>query len=323
MLLEDEILAQKPRTIDPVRLVQMMEKAGLTDLRGRYVAPLALRILEKAQNVGPREQKMIELLRKWVAEGALRRDGDKDGDYDHSAAVAIMDAWWEKLIRAVYDPVIGDASRIPLPFDNAPGSGGSAYQDGFYGYLWTDFSMTLGDPVKSPTSRIYCGGSKTASGALPECAKRVLASLVAAGDQLASNGDDPAAWKSDAEGERIRFLPGAALSMQWVNRPTTQQIAMFGKRDRPAVLSLALRYRRGAHGCARGRVIATVAGRDFRRVGHVDFKLRTKRVASDAKAPFRKTVRPRAGAATVVRAVVSVRGSAQRVVLHRALRACS
>lgn len=323
-LLEDAILAEKPGTIDPVRLVQMMEKAGLTDLRGRYVAPLALRILDKAENVSPREQKMIELLRKWVADGALRRDGDKDGDYDQSAAVAIMDAWWEKLIRAVYDPVIGDASRIPLPFDNAPGSGGSAYQDGFYGYLWTDFSMALGDRVTSPTSRIYCGGSKDASGTLPECEKRVLASLAAAGDQLASDqgGDDPAAWKSNAEGERIRFLPGAALSMHWVNRPTTQQIAMFGKRDRAPVLKLALRYRRGTRGCARGPVVATVAGRDFRRIGRVDFKLRSKRVARDTKAPFRKKLRPRAGRKTVVRAVVTVRGSARRVILRRTVRSC-
>ena len=70
-----------------------------------------------------------------------------------------MDAWWERLIRAVYDPVIGDAGRIPIGFDNAPGLQGSAYQDGFYGYLWTDLSMVLGDPVKSPTSQIYCGGS--------------------------------------------------------------------------------------------------------------------------------------------------------------------
>ena len=34
-------------SITPVRLVQMMEQAGLTDLRGRYVAPLALRLLEE------------------------------------------------------------------------------------------------------------------------------------------------------------------------------------------------------------------------------------------------------------------------------------
>jgi acyl-homoserine lactone acylase PvdQ len=284
-LLEDAILAQKPHSIDPVRLVQMMEQAGLTDLRGRYVLPLALRVLEPANGVGPREQKMIELLRQWVAAGSLRRDGDKNGDYDQSAAVAIMDAWWEKLIRAVYDPVIGDAARIPLPFDNAPSSGGSAYQDGFYGYLWTDFSQVLGDKVKSPTSRIYCGGSKAASGNLSECAKRVLASLASAGDQLASDHDtaDPAQWKSDAEGERIRFLPGAALSMQWVNRPTTQQIAMFGRLDRPAVLRLVLHFRHGRGGCARGRVRPKVAGRDFRRVEAVRLTVGRSRVRAKVR----------------------------------------
>ncbi len=232
-MLEDAILAEPKGTITPTRLVQMMEKAGLTDIRGRYVAPLALRVLEHAPNVGERESKMIALLREWVADGALRRDGNKDGTYDRAAAVAIMDAWWEPLIRAVFDPEVGDAARIPLPFDNAPGMGGSAYQDGFYGYLWTDLSMALGDRVKSPTSRLYCGGSATAAGNLDECAKRVLASLTAAGDALAGQqGADPSGWKADAEAERIRFLPAAALSMQWVNRPTTQQLAMFGRLGR-------------------------------------------------------------------------------------------
>ena len=251
-LLEDAILAERPGTIDPVRLTQMMEKAGLTDLRGRYVAPLALRLLEQAPGVGPREQQMIALLREWVNGGALRRDGDGDGAYDHSAAVAIMDAWWERLIRAVYDPVVGDAARIPIGFDNAPGLQGSAYQDGFYGYLWTDLSMALGDPVRSPTSRIYCGGTTAAGGTLAACAPVVLDSLVAAGDALAADqGGDPAGWAADAEGERIRFLPGAALSMHWVNRPTTQQIAMFGAKT-PACARASAFHRVGARPRGRG-----------------------------------------------------------------------
>jgi acyl-homoserine lactone acylase PvdQ len=253
-LLEHAILTQQD-PITPVRLVQMMERAGLTDLRGAYVLPLALRVLEKAGGIGPRERRMIDLLIKWAADGALRRDGDRDGDYDHSAAVAIMDAWWEKLIRAVYDPVIENASRIPLPFDNAPGPTGSAYQDGWYGYLWTDLAMALGYQVRSKTSRIYCGGSKDASGSLGECAKRVLASLMAAGDEL--GGSDPGAWSSNAEAERIRFLPGAALSMHWVNRPTTQQIAMFGALT-PA--------------CARGNAFLAAGARPSGR--GLDFSLR-------------------------------------------------
>ena len=64
------------------------------------------------------------------------------------------------------------------------------------------------------------------SGPVPSaCSSRLLS----AGEALAADqGGDPAAWRSNAEAERIRFLPGAALSMHWVNRPTTQQIAMFG-----------------------------------------------------------------------------------------------
>ena len=63
-LLEDAIRAQKPHSITPVRLVQMMEQAGLTDLRGRYVAPLALRAARGAREPGPREQAMIDLLQR-------------------------------------------------------------------------------------------------------------------------------------------------------------------------------------------------------------------------------------------------------------------
>ena len=310
-LLEDAIKNAPRGSIDPVRLVQKMEQAGLTDLRGRYVAPLALDVLERADGVGERERRMIALLREWIADGALRRDGDGDGEYDRAAAVAIMDAWWEKLIRAVYDPVIKDASRIPLPFDNAPGSGGSAYQDGFYGYLWTDFSMVLGRRVESPTSRVYCGGSPTASGTPGECAKRVLASLVAAGDQL--GGDDPSAWKADAEGERIRFLPGAALSMHWVNRPTTQQIAMFGRKA--GAPKLTLRVSR----CGRR---ATLGGRDLRRVDRVAFRVDRRRPVTDRRAPFMRTLRSLSPGRHVLRATVRARGARGGLSLRRAFRVC-
>ena len=271
-MLESQILAQKPHSITPVRLVQMMEQAGLTDMRGLYVAPLALKILEKAKP-GPREQAMIALLKEWIAEGALRRDGDEDGDYDRSSAVAIMDAWWEKLLRGMFDPVLGDSARIPITFDNAPNSGGSAYESGFYPHVYTDLSMVLGRRLKSPTSRIYCGGSKDASGKLAGCAKVVLASLVAAGDALreAQDGDDPAAWKSDAAAERILFLPGAALSMHWVNRPTTQQIAMFGALPERPKLSLRVR-------CVRGHAKARVTGPDRARVLRTKFRYRRRAV---------------------------------------------
>ena len=283
-LLEDEIRAQKPHSITPVTLVQMMERAGLTDLRGRYVAPLALELLKEVE-LGPREQAMVGLLESWIAEGALRRDGDGDGAYDHSAAVAVMDAWWERLLRGMFDPVLGDSARIPITFDNAPGLGGSAYESGFYPHVFTDLSMALGHRLKSPTSRVYCGGTKEVSGNRADCAKVVHESLVAAGDALrdSQDSDDPAAWESDAEAERIRFLPGAALSMHWVNRPTTQQIALFGRlRERP---KLRLRVR-----CVGGRAKARVIGPDRARVLRV--KRRWGRRSARAKVTMRSG-RPR------------------------------
>ena len=69
------------------------------------------------------------------ARGPLRRDGDRDGEYDHAEAAGIMDAWWDPMIHAMFDPGLGgrDVSTVSMQsFHNAPGSTGSAFQGGFY-----------------------------------------------------------------------------------------------------------------------------------------------------------------------------------------------
>jgi acyl-homoserine lactone acylase PvdQ len=222
-LLADQILRQAPGTITPVKMVQMMEQAGLSDLRGTNVLPLALRVLEARTPPSPAAAAARDALAEWVAQGALRRDGDLDGAYDHAQAIGIMDAWWEPMIRSIYDPAVGNVSaRSAQGFHNAPSSTGSAFQGGFYGQVWTDLAMVLGDEVRSPTSQVFCGSSAVGtSGTLDSCAGRLWASLAGVA------GAEPA----DAGAERILFLPTAALSMQWVNRPTTQHIAMFGRLD--------------------------------------------------------------------------------------------
>jgi acyl-homoserine lactone acylase PvdQ len=222
-LLADQILAEEPGTIDPVRMVQMMEHAGLSDLRGTNVLPLALRVLNAGTPPSPAAAAARDRLAEWVADGALRRDGDGDGTYDHAAAIGIMDAWWTPMIRAMFDPALGDVgARSAQGFHNAPGSTGSAFQGGLYGQVWTDLAQVLGDPVASPTSQVYCGSDAVGvDGTLEACATRLWATLAGAA------GADPA----DAQAERILFLPTAALSMHWVNRPTTQHIAMFGRLD--------------------------------------------------------------------------------------------
>lgn len=228
-LLEDQIQAQAPGTITPVKMVQMMEQAGLSDLRGTHVLPLALRVLDAGLPPSPAAAAARDKLADWVAAGALRRDGDLDGEYDQAAAVGIMDAWWSPLITAMYNPVVGNVGeRSAQGFHNAPSSTGSAFEGGFYGQVWTDLAMVLGDPVQSPTSQVFCGSTAVGvDGTLATCAAKLWASLAGVAD----------AAPADASAERLLFLPNAALSMQWVNRPTTQHIAMFGRLDdenRPA-----------------------------------------------------------------------------------------
>ena len=247
-MLEDQILAEAAagRKIDAVRLTQLMEHAGLTDLRGSHVLPLVLRVLDEGTAPDERTAEMVDLLRDWIAPeddyawGALRRDGDEDGTYEHTSAIAIMDAWWDPMIRAMYNPALGsfdvldDVSRQGS--HNAPGSAGSAFQGGFYGQVWTDLAMLLDDDVQSPTSRTYCGADDLTGGSLTDCADALWASLQAVGDQLASEqfSEEPTDWSASAQAERILFLPTAALSMHWVNRPTTQVFAEFGEAATPS-----------------------------------------------------------------------------------------
>jgi hypothetical protein len=229
-LLEDLMLADalSDREITPVRIEQQMEHAGLTDLRGSHVLPVALEIVKQAQNIGEREAQMIATLEAWTegwtdfanARGPLRRDGDRDGTYDQAEAIGILDAWWDPMIHAIFDPGLGgrDVSTASRQaFHNAPGVMGSAFQGGFYGQVHTDLAQVLGRPLASPTSQIYCGSPGPGiDGTLQECANALLASLEAI---------DPS--PAVALTERILFLPTAALSMHWVNRPTTQVLAMF------------------------------------------------------------------------------------------------
>jgi LPXTG-motif cell wall-anchored protein len=210
-----------------------MEKAGLNDMRGAKDLPLLFQVLDKTSAPSSREAREESLLKSWLADGAYRLDNG------HGNAVAIMDAWWSLLIPAMYNDVMGDVSTVPVGFDNSPSAVGSAYEDGFYGQVWTDLSMLLGTSIKGPTHRSYCGGTISAPGSINACSAALWASLKAAGDSLAQQqGANPANWNYQPQVERIRFLPAAAISMAWVNRPTFQQIEEFtGHRPGTSVAS--------------------------------------------------------------------------------------
>ncbi|HEY6759836.1 MAG TPA: penicillin acylase family protein [Baekduia sp.] len=167
--------------LDLPGLVDAMEEAGTTDLRGQEDLPLALKIIGNPTD--PDLAAAVATLKAWVDDGTHRRDRDGDGVYDSADAVRIMDAWWPRWLTAEFEPTLGTTIFDTLPHeqDNAPNNHGdhlgSAYQEGWYGYVKKDLKDLLGEPVQEPYARTFCGGGDLATcrDALRQSLKEALA----------------------------------------------------------------------------------------------------------------------------------------------------
>jgi len=218
------------RRLDLVGLVSAMEDAGTVDLRGDRDLPYALRILGKQKN--PALRSAISTLTAWMKRGAHRRDLNHNGVYDQSAAVRILDAWFPRWVSAEFKPAIGNSVFGQInsinEVDNAPnnhgGHLGSAYDDGWYGYINKDLRQALGMKVRGRYSRTYCGGgSRSRCRALLAStlaqAIKMPADQVYPADGVCNTGDQ---WCFDA----VRQRPLGAVTqplIEWINRPTFQQ----------------------------------------------------------------------------------------------------
>jgi acyl-homoserine lactone acylase PvdQ len=212
------------------QMVDAMEQAGTTDLRGMTSLPLALRVLGTPTD--PALAAAIAKLKAWSASGTHRIDRNRDGVYDNAAAVRIMDAWWPRLIDAMFAPVMGRRLLATLEatyeIDNEPNNPGahlgSAYQEGFYGYVYKDLMRVLHRPVKQRYAVAFCGHGRLAAcrKALRSSLKRALAEKPTAtypADAVCRAGDQPCL-------DDVRFRPLGAVTqppIPWINRPTYQQ----------------------------------------------------------------------------------------------------
>jgi acyl-homoserine lactone acylase PvdQ len=219
--------------LDLPGLVDAMEEAGTTDLRGQEDLPLALQVIGNPSD--PQLKAAIKTLKAWIKAGTQRRDKDGDGVYDNAGAVRIMDAWWPKWMEAEFKPTLGATIFATLPHgqDNAPNNHGdhlgSAYQEGWYGYAKKDLMTILGAPVKEKYARTFCG-----KGVLADCRTALRQSLKAAlavpASQLYSG--DATCEKAKRDGDptcydavSFRALGGITQPLiPWINRPTYQQV---------------------------------------------------------------------------------------------------
>jgi acyl-homoserine lactone acylase PvdQ len=209
----------------PNDVVSVMNGAATQDLRSVELLPVIADVLATSAAPSPRAQRMLDLLKDWNAKGSSRLDVALDGKIDHPAA-AIWDAWYPGLADAVLKPVLGDLTARLAAFR---GRGGLSFGGGWYSYIDKDLRTLLGQKVRGRYANRYCG-----KGDFNACAASIWASLDAAGATLeAAQGADPAAWRADAERERVRFAPGLIPdTMRWTNRPTFQQVNSFGSHRR-------------------------------------------------------------------------------------------
>jgi acyl-homoserine lactone acylase PvdQ len=208
-------------------VAQGMNAAATQDLRNDQVLPSIVRVLRTGPAPDARTEQMLEVLRDWRRQGSSRLDRDLDGRIDHPGA-AIMDAAWERLGDAVLEPVLGPQLQQLADLhrrDNGANSQGSSYGSGWYSYLDKDLRRLTGARVRGPYAVRYCG-----EGDLARCRASLWTALAEAGEELSGQQgtNDPTAWRADARGERIQFLPGLLPdTMRWSNRPTFQQAITF------------------------------------------------------------------------------------------------
>ncbi|MDX1803916.1 MAG: penicillin acylase family protein [Alcanivorax sp.] len=218
----------KQGNVTRANLVEAMGNAAHVDLRGQEILPSALALLKTAPLTGDQDS-AVSLLSQWVASGDQRRDRDQDGHYDDDPAVALMDAWYPKMIDSLLPQVtaIEDVNGQNLSLiqrDDRPGPIGSAYQSGYYGYLQRVLDQALGQS-DHPYQSLRCADSDqpdNCRAALADSLNQAIAEL--GGIANMSN------WQVDKSQEQIQHRAiglSSVPGIDWQNRPTFQQVVQF------------------------------------------------------------------------------------------------
>ncbi|MFJ3233227.1 penicillin acylase family protein [Streptomyces sp. NPDC086787] len=222
-------------------LVKAMADAALADLRAEDVLPKLLKVVNSSPVTDATAAAAVSKLQTWLTAGARRTETSAGAKkYADADAIRILDAWWPLLVKAEFQPGLGDALYTALgnnlPVDESPSAAhgptgahaGSAFQYGWWSYVDKDIRAVLGESVQGGLTRTYCG-----AGSLSSCRDLLIGSLKTAagltaaqvypGDDQCSAGDQ---WCADSIAQRV--LGGIKHGkISWQNRPTYQQVVEY------------------------------------------------------------------------------------------------
>ncbi len=199
-----------------------MIDAATVDVRGAYVLPDILATVGSDPKLKP----YTDLLQKWVDSGAHRVDRARTGHYTDQSAIALMDAWYPLVAKAVLRPVLGDlVDSLPVGIDNTPAGGRGSAWNNVASYQWVtrDLRAVQGQHVDGAMSQKYCG-----KGSLAACRSELRQTLTDAVATLAKQQktSDPARWTYQKASDNITFqyVGETVAPIDWQNRPTFQQV---------------------------------------------------------------------------------------------------
>ena len=197
-------------------LVDVIGRAATQDPRGLYLGPKMVKWAGKTEG-DETWQTALRFVRKWIADGAHRENGDNDDNMEQGPALAIFDEWYDQLVHKVYDDELGGGYDLLMsPITDYDPAGGSSFFFDMSSYLKNLFNRRSARRL----AMNYCDDQGT--NAKESCKLQVTKALEDALKKLKQDqGNNPADWTMPREDIVFQeFGFGSVDPIPWQNRGT-------------------------------------------------------------------------------------------------------
>ena len=201
-------------------LVDVIGQSATQDTRSLYLGPKMLKWASTKKDADDQYNAAIDAVREWIASGAHRLNSDDDDVMEQGPALAVFDAWYDKLVHKVYDDELGEDGYALLmaPVSDFNPSEGNSFWFDMSSYLKNLFNRKTATRLALP----YCD-DRTTDDQRESCASMVIAALDEALTQLAADQGSPNVSQWTKPREDIVFQEfgyGSVDPIHWQNRGT-------------------------------------------------------------------------------------------------------